>query len=63
MMFPKRVSRPPPRVLAEVVGGELGGLSEEGAELRRARRYRKNQLWYHNNLMLYEKDAWNATHK
>ena len=33
MMFAEGISRPAPRVLAEVVGGELGGLPEEGAEL------------------------------
>ena len=33
MMFPKRISRSPPCVFSEVVGGELGGLAEERAEL------------------------------
>lgn len=33
VVLPERVPRPPPGVLAEVVGGELGGLAEEGAEL------------------------------
>ena len=68
-MLPKRVSRPPPRVLAEVVGGELGGLSEEGAELWRARRNGQSQLRSQANVKSYEKVsglrltkdlAWNA---
>lgn len=33
LVFPKRVLRSPPGVFSEVVGGELGGLAEEGAEL------------------------------
>ena len=61
-MFPKRIPRPPPRVLAEVVGGELGGLSEEGAELWRARRDDESQLWTQNTVMSYEKYEWIATH-
>lgn len=35
MMFPKRISCSPPRVFSEIVGGELGGLAEERAELYR----------------------------
>ena len=32
-MLPKRISRPPPRVFAEIVRRELGRLPQEGAEL------------------------------
>ena len=61
-MFPKCVPRPPPRVLAEVVGGELGGLTEEGAELWKARRDDQNQLRSEVDLISYEEGGWNPTH-
>lgn len=32
-MLPKRISRSPFSVFAEIVRGELGGLAEEGSEL------------------------------
>jgi len=38
MVFLERVFRSPSGVLTEIVGGELGGLAEKGAELFVCRR-------------------------